>query len=321
MTTEDAIFELHRTYGPSKQMGAGAPSTERPHFFLVRTFLGEQDLAILFNTKRCRYQCRFCALPAKSSLERIAPNDILQQFLYVASEVKHCLGILDRLTIANEGSVLDCDTFGRNALHEIVGATRRLPRLRTIVIETRLEFVRSAELYELDVLSRKHLNILTGFETLDSRIRDEVLGKRETIAGFLGGLDEIARASASLTAYVLFKPSPEMSDASALQEARATIEFLRQEASSRGIPLTIRLNPMYSACDTPWARDAARLGSAYEPPRLSDVLALAKSVEQEGTRVYIGLTSEGLADPINTYRARSDFSSTVLKASIVSNMR
>jgi radical SAM enzyme (TIGR01210 family) len=314
----EQVQSLYRTYGPPKQMGTGSSEETEPHFFLHRSFLGEQDLAILFNTKRCRYQCKFCALPAKSSRTWIGAESVLRQFQHVITELRHSLGILHRLTIANEGSVLDATTFPRESLTDIVASTSNLPAMRKIVLESRLEFAEVQFLRMLSVRSGKRLDVLTGFETLDTDIRDRILGKREPVALFLSGLDAVARAGADLTAYVLFKPDPEMTDGDAVVEADRTMRFLRAECEQRDVRLTIRLNPMYVARGTDWARRAARL-PAYRPPNLDDVVGLATRHSAEGLPVYVGLTSEGLSERADTYRGRPEFSTRTLKAAIVSN--
>lgn len=314
----DHVQSLYRQFGPPKPMGSSAGAPDRPHFFLHRKFLGEQDLAILFNTKRCRYQCRFCALPDKSSLSWIGADHVLQQFTYVVDEVKHSLGVLDRLTIANEGSVLDATTFPAEALTGIVEAARVLPSLRKVVIETRIEFAQIDRLVQLRAASGKQIDVLTGFETLDTRIRDEILGKRETLSSFLSGLDRVAEAGAELTTYILYKPSPYMTDDDARTEAAASIDFVRAQCAQRAIPLIIRLNPMYVSRNTPWARLAESIPD-YRPPRLTDVVELAEQKRRNGARIYLGLTSEGLSDVDGTYRGREDFSPPLLKRAIVAN--
>jgi hypothetical protein len=315
---EQRLHTLYRTFGPAKQMGESAPSNDRPHFFLHRNFLGEQDLTVLFNTKRCRYQCKFCALPFKSSRDWITEEDVLAQFRYVLDESKHGLGVIERITIANEGSVLDETTYPAAALTQITAATRLLPRVRKLVLETRLEFLRVERLVEIGKISGKRLDILTGFETHNPDIRERVLGKRESLEVFNAGLDTLAATGAELTCYVLFKPDPTMDDSQAWTEAEASINYLQQACLARTIPLTIRLNPMYVAKGTAWARRAEAMQN-YQPPRLSDIVALAEKKRAEGLPVYLGLTSEGLSAQHNTYRGRNDFTTTLLKQAIIMN--
>src|SRR4051794_4797506 len=61
------VRRLYDAYGQRKPMGAASADPRRPHFFLLRTFRGQNDLLVILNTKRCQYQCHFCRLPAKSS--------------------------------------------------------------------------------------------------------------------------------------------------------------------------------------------------------------------------------------------------------------
>jgi radical SAM enzyme (TIGR01210 family) len=303
---------LYDTFGQRKEMGRPSPTLGMPHFFLLRTFLGENDLLVILNTKRCRYQCSFCTLTAKSSRTWVPDDQVVAQFRYVADELKHALSVVDRVTLSNEGSVLDQSTLGLAALDAIVEAIGGMRRVRRIELETRLEFVRPERLRELVALApRARLGILTGFETVDERIR-ALLRKRESLGSFLGGLDRLAETDASLTAYVLFKPDPEMSDASAVQEATDSIQFLAKECANRGLPLTVRLNPMYRASGSRWAR-WAESSSAYAPPRLTDVMRVAEEQAQQGVSVYIGLSTEGLAGDGGSYASRSDYSPRLVK--------
>ena len=307
------VAELYDTCGQRKAMGQSSPEFARPHFFLLRTFLAENDLLVIFNTKRCRYQCAFCRLPAKSIRSWVPDSDVLAQFRFVATEVRHALSVVDRVTLSNEGSVLDESTLGGGALREIMSAIGAMRRVRRIDLESRLGFVRPDWLRRLRAeVPRATLGVLTGFETLNEHIRDEVLVKRETLAEFLAGLDNVALAGAALTAHVLFKPDPQMSDNAAGIEAMETIQFLTAECGGRDIELTIRLNPMYRAAGSSWAA-AADATAGYAPPRLTDVIRVAEQAAKAGIRVYIGLSAEGLAGDGGTYRAREDYSPALIK--------
>jgi radical SAM enzyme (TIGR01210 family) len=303
---------LYDTYGQRKEMGNSSPSSRLPHFFLLRTFMGENDLLVILNTKRCRYQCTFCTLTAKSSRAWVPDDEVIGQFRHVMDELRHALSIIDRITLSNEGSVLDASTVGPAAIEAILGAIGCMRRVRHVELETRLEFLDPERLGSLAALvPRATLGVLTGFETLDERIRT-LLGKREPLPLFLAGLDRLAETAASLTAYVLFKPHPEMTDAEAVDEARASIQFLAKECANRNLPLTIRLNPMYRAVGSRWAR-LAEASPGYAPPRLTDLMLVAEEMAQRGTPVYIGLSTEGLADDSGSYVARADYSPRLIR--------
>lgn len=310
---EERVRELYDTFGQRKPMGHPEHDKRRPLFFLHRTFLGDQDLLFIFNTRRCRYQCDFCQVPAKSSKEYVPAEDIIAQFEYVITELKHSLSILTRVTLSNEGSVLDTETFPTEALLSIGRGIRELRLVRRIVLETRLEFVDPPVIELLREASPPSVvDVLAGFETLSPEIREGFLGKQESIDQFLAGLDMVRDCRCALTAYVLYKPSPYMTDAEAFSEAEASMDFLASECGKRQIPLTIRLNPMYAARGSPWAA-LARQNPAYAPPRLTDVMALAEKKANEGFATYIDLSSEGLDEAWGTYSAREDYSPALIK--------
>ena len=313
---------LYREYGPRKPMGRAAPSIDEPHYFLLRRFLRDNDLLVIFNTQRCRYQCSFCDLPKKASHEFIPATNIETQYAHVIREVRHALSILTKVTISNDGSVLDTETFPEEALLRIARAIREIRTVTTVAVETRLEFATPHLLKALRSQLGKHikLDVLTGFETADPAIRDEVLLKKEPLEEFLHGLDCITAAEASLTAYVLFKPSPDMTDDEAYDEAKRSIVYLASECKKRCIDLSIRLNPMYAAMQSRWARQAATI-DGYLPPRLTDCMHLAETVAKEGTPVYLGLSTEGLSDDRYTYKAREDYYPGLTRYALMFNER
>jgi radical SAM enzyme (TIGR01210 family) len=300
------VEKLFQHYGPSKPMAEPSTSDDQPNFFLTRKFLGEQDLLIIFRSRRCRYQCDFCDLPLKNPRALVSAESIVEQFAHVLSECRHALGLIDRITLSNDGSVLDDGTFPAVALGEIFAATSALKALRRVVVETRLEFVHADRLAELNALNpRVMIDVLTGFETHSEVIRDSVLRKREPLSTFLDGLDQVGAAGASLTAYVLYKPWWKMSNEQAWTEAEASVRFLQKQCQSRGIPLVVRLNPMYAAARSAWWT-RAQIDGGYEPPALADVFRFAKWCRQAGVPSYVGLSSEGLAAPGSEVRVRSD---------------
>lgn len=242
------------------------------------------------------------------------PGDcILAQFGYVVEELKHSLSVLDRITLSNEGSVLDARTFPQSALLEIASCISELRRIHILVLETRIEFVDPVFVRRIMKRApRVMVDILTGFETLDSRIRDEILGKKEPLGVFLNGLDKVKQLRSALTCFVLYKPDPVMTDEEAFVEAEKSIDFLGRECEKRSIPLTIRLNPMYMAKGSQWARRARSIPT-YQPPRLTDVMRLAEKKVEEGMSVYIGLSTEGLNAHGGSYVCREDYSQKLIK--------
>jgi len=318
MNSEEQVRQLYHEFGQRKQMGVPAPNTRMPHYFLHRTFTGENDLLIILNTKRCAYQCHFCQLPAKSTVAWVLAEDILAQFMYVMEEMKHSLSVLDRLTLSNEGSVLDPDTLPTEALLGIAKCTHELRRVQTLVLETRLEYLDERVIGQIRQLApRVKINILTGFETHNPGIRDKILFKRESLGQFQDGLERVASNHLDLTAYVLYKPSQTMTDAEAFLEADRSMEYLIEECKKRSISLTIRLNPMYAAEGSRWAQIAKKTPN-YSPPRLTDVMRLAETRERDGIRIYIGLSTEGLDDGSN-YQSREDYLPTLLKQVMLFN--
>lgn len=308
------VGNLYDSLGQKKPMGRPAAHPDLPHYFLHRTFLGENDLLIIFNTKRCRYQCHFCTLPAKCQKSAPSSASIVLQFTHVLGEMKHSLSVLDRLTFSNEGNMLDADTFPNDALYEIATGIGEMRRLSTLVLETRLKFVDVNVVRKLQfMIPRVRIDILAGFETHSPYIRNAILGKNENLGEFERGLDAVAASGATLSAYILYKPDPEMSDEDAFFEAKVSIDYIAAECKRRNIPINcIRINPMYAARGSRWAEEAKKIPE-YKPPKLTDVMRLAEAKSQDGLRIYIGLSTEGQDEPGCSYHSREDYSPRLIR--------
>jgi len=289
-----------------------SPSSKKPSFFLLRKFIGLNDLLIIFHSKKCKYKCNFCNLNNYNSDFFIPSSDLLEQFIYVVSEVKHSLHLIDCITFSNNGSVLDESTFPFETLVEIVKSLKRIKSLKKIVLETRFEFISQNK---LNILSKVNNNVkfdlLVGFETLDNNIRTKILGKNESFHTIRKSLDIINKLDAMVTAYILFKPSPFMDDKEAFEEAERTFKFLKYECNVvRAIPLIIRVNPVYASINTPWGKMAMSYGK-YLPPKITDILRFARKILQSGIPAYIGLSDEGLSD--FSYKCREDYNRKVIR--------
>jgi len=222
-------------------------------------------------------------------------------------------------TLSNDGSILDTSTFPTEALLTIARCSKKLKNVRRLVLESRLEFIETDVIKAIQASNPNAIvNILTGFETLDITIRDRILYKRETLEQFLAGLDKVAECRSELTAYVLYKPSYLMTDEEAIIEAETSIDFLVSETNKRGVPLTIRLGTMYAPRHSKWAKKAFATPT-YQPPRLTDVLKVVERKSSKGLKIYIGLSTEGLADDKNSYLVREDYSKELLRKAIRNN--
>jgi hypothetical protein len=108
------------------------------------------------------------------------------------------------------------------------------------------------------------LDITTGFETQDERILNEVLGKRLSKAGFEKKVALLGRHGVGLTAYVMLKPDPKMTEHEGVHEAVMSAEYLHNLGKRTGTRIMVYVNPTYAAKGSVLAREMRRLH--YHPP-------------------------------------------------------
>ena len=125
-----------------------------------------------------------------------------------------------------------------------------LPELRVVSIESRPEFVETAELeFIARVLAEGDtptlLEIATGFEAFDDHIRNEIFDKGLSLAAFEQLVEKIAPFGYHLKCYFMQKPVPGMTDAEAVEDIHRAIEYLGQIAVKYGVAVNMHLNPTY----------------------------------------------------------------------------
>jgi len=296
--------QIYKLYGQSKSM----ETKDEPCYFLQRNFKGDQDLLIIFKTLPCRAHCKFCNLSDREWTDGMSITD---QFAYVVNQLKHSLSVLNRVTLSNNGSILDFETVSLPKIMEVVQAITQIRNISTIVLETDLKYIEKSLLRDLQQISGKvRLNILAGFETLNENIMLETLGKHRTKAEFERQLDVLAEAGCDFTSYILFKPSQFMTDNEAYEEAKRSAYYLIEECEKRKLKLTLRINPMFAAHGSEW-KVLAEQTSSYSPPRISDVFSLALELDK-CVPTYLGLSTENKSEEWGSYRVHPDFTRNLL---------
>lgn len=274
----------------------------RPALFWFQESTEGPILFVVFYTQACRWsRCLGCNLPSKMSQHHVGYRDLMAQIdhLFAHPEVAARSESLRKVIVSNNGSVLDEATFSSTALIYLIAKLNlHLPRLAVLSLETRVEYVDTAE---LEFISRAlqegetptSLELAIGFEAFDERLRNQIFRKGLTLAQFETLCRTAAKYRFRLKCYFMQKPVPGMTDADGIRDIHLAIEYLAQQARACGVALNLHLNPTYVAYGTV-LEDQFRRGE-YTPPRLVDVAHAALPAEGQPLTVFLGLSDEGLA--------------------------
>ncbi|MBI5077150.1 hypothetical protein HZB94_02105 [Candidatus Falkowbacteria bacterium] len=296
-------------------------SNDRPSMMWFQESHEGLILFIVFYTQACRWsRCTACNLPSLCSRFHVGYKDIRKQIDWVFAQelVMNQREKIRKVIVSNNGSVLDQETFSSNALmYFTLMANEHLPNMAVLSIETRTEYVESAE---LEFLSRAikegdtptELELAVGFEIFDDHFRNDVFNKGLRKEIFEKLARNMAEYQFRLKVYMMQKPIVEMSDAQAIfdigQAAQYFGSIVRQHRDSgtgkARLKIDMHLNPTYVARGTPL--EQAFLRGDYSPPRLRHVAYAALAVEKEPISVYIGLDDEGLAVPGGSFLRPED---------------
>lgn len=259
-------------------------------------------LFIVFYSQACRWsRCLGCNLPSKSSKQHVDFKSLLAQIDAVFSdpEVQKRAATLNKVIFSNNGSVLDEKTFSSTALiYFIAQVNLHFPKLSTLSLETRVEYV---DMAELEFIARAltegqtptTLELAIGFEVFDDTIRNDVFYKGLTLKMFEKLCRMVAQHKFHLKCYFMQKPVPGMTDSEAIEDIRHAIDYLDEQAEKHGVTINMHLNPTYAAVGTPLALHFK--SGDYAPPKLIDVATAALHAEDKGISIFLGLSDEGLA--------------------------
>ena len=259
-------------------------------------------LFIVFYTQACRWsRCLGCNLPSKVSQGHISYKSLMAQIDNVIADpgVRSRRLAIQKVIVSNNGSVLDEDTFSSTALMYLIAQLNlNMPNLSILAMETRPEYV---DLAELEFIARAlaegetptQLELAVGFEAFDNHVRNDIFDKGLSLEAFEGMVRKMSPYGYHLKCYYMQKPIPGMSDAEAVADIQAAIDYLGRVANEHGIHINMHLNPTYVAAGT--ALETAFWEGRYTPPLLEDVAEAARHAREKSTSIFIGLSDEGLA--------------------------
>lgn len=286
---------------------------DEPLSVVVRHVFGVLELVVVFYTKRCRYQCSFCTLPLTSAYSDVSFDDVKAQLGRAFEFAGADAATIGQISLGNEGSILDDRTFPREQREYVLQRCAGLGAVEEVVLETRGEFVNERALDDLlEWIAPAQLTLKIGLESADTDIRNRILRKRMDLRSFESVVRLLGRKGVGLASYVLIKADPSHSDDAGKADAVATCEYLKTLCRDSGTRLALRVNAMYRAANSPWARWAEQQG--WTPPSIFDLAEVMQTVLDEDVQVYAGLSEEGLATPDGHYEVRDDFEQWALTA-------
>jgi len=257
-----------------------------PLYHGTRVILGLYDLVASFKTNKCPHSCTFCSLPSMSKETDVSREQLIQQVDWLFQRYSSELEKLEQLTVRNEGSVLSARQFHPESLDYLIAQLGAMPRLKKLSLETRLEYVTGRRLQGImeSMGSGIELDLTVGFETQDEYILNTILGKNLNKDTFEKKVALLGRNGVSLTAYVMLKPAPRMSEQEGVEEAMKSIDYLSCLSRRHGTKLTIYLNPTYAAKGSKLAAEMESAG--YLPPSIDSLSYAVAEAEKKGIRIY-----------------------------------
>ncbi|MEK6960950.1 MAG: hypothetical protein AABX47_07300 [Nanoarchaeota archaeon] len=258
----------------------------KPLYHGTRQILGLYDLVVSFKTNRCSHSCNFCQYSMMSEETTVSKDQLIKQIEWMLTEYDSELRRLEQISVRNEGSVLNPRQFYPEALDYLITRVGDLPLLKKLHLETRLEYASEARLRELTgaIGPGIKLELAVGFETQDEHIRNTVLGKKLNLAIFEERVGLLGRQGVSLTAYVMLKPDPQMSEQEGIQEALKSVDYLADLCRRSETNLTIYVNPVFAAKGSKLAIEMELKG--YTSPTRESINTVMAEANKKDIKIY-----------------------------------
>jgi radical SAM enzyme (TIGR01210 family) len=260
-------------------------------------------LFIVHYTQLCGYKvCAGCALPDVSARSFIGPHQIIAQtnYAYQTLLTPAEKTSIRTIILSNNGSVFDEPTFPEAArLHAVVTAASELSGLKLVSLETRTQYLNSANLSGVQNALRQvrkdvAYEAAIGVEIFDETLRNRHMQKGLSTKALERAAELLAAHGGGLRCYFMLKPLPEMTEAAALEDIERGMDYLEGLAQRFALPVTMHLNPTYAAVGTNLEK-AFREGR-YTPPDLRQLEAMLVRRGGSGRlRLVLGLNDEGLS--------------------------
>ncbi len=275
----------------------------RPIQYWTDNMIGGKVAFIVYFSPPCTFrQCLGCALPDLSSESVIRPYDLIEQTDYVFHRAisEEELSDIRTLVISNNGSVLDEPTFPQSVLlHAVQVALAKMPRLHTVSLETRAEFISPTKLeavanaIRLSGREDVSFEISLGVEIFDEKLRNRIMKKGLSNRAMVTAVEQIGTARGKLRCYFMYKGVPGMSDLEAFADLKQAIGFFDELSVEFNTPVLLHVNPTYAAVGTDL--ELALKSGRFTPPDLNLLVGSLKQLSTGRVKLHFGLNDEGLA--------------------------
>lgn len=235
--------------------------------------------------------CLNCGHPTAAAGRPVTSGEIVAQIDSALEDTGGELDEINQVRIHGDGSFLSPAEVPREAAYTVAERLKKLPRLHTITMETRLDLVERDLPHILTVrsllLPDKRLEVALGLESASEFVRNVVFRKGSLhkcdIDRVLGIL---ADSDVDVLLYVFIKPAL-LTEAEAIFDAVRTVFFVHSIAArAPHVRWTAALQPSFVQSDTFLSWLYAR--GAFVPPYLWSVLEIIKRSAQGPAFVHLG---------------------------------
>ena len=172
--------------------------------------------------------CTFCGFYNATNFgEKISDEDYVQQIRSTIESQEIVFSEYPIVCLYNEGSMLDEEEIGFDALIDIFKTLERQDSVKKLVIEARIEDITEEKLLRMKQVSSKDLEIAVGFESANEMIRDLCINKNFLQADFEKIVQLCASMKISIVPLLIIKP-PYLTELEAIEDYVASLVYLEQ---------------------------------------------------------------------------------------------
>lgn len=272
-------------------------------FWIYDSFVGKGLFLVLYSPK-CRYaKCAGCNLPTLSSSTGLTTQeDIYKQadFVLDNSVSKSEKKTIKEVILSNNGNMFDTKTMPiLSLLHIVNTCINKLPNLKKLTFESRLEYlkeypldslIQTVELHNKDI----QLEIAVGFEIFDENYRNTYYKKNLSFKMIEESMLLFSKFNIAVKFYLMFKSIPGLSLEDSITDVNNAAQYFSNLSKKYNIKINMHISPTYVATGT--ALEEEYKNGNYDPPSIFDIKKLYETLNiYENISYYISMNDEGLS--------------------------
>ena len=253
-------------------------------------------LTFILRTPPCAYnKCAMCGFDNNASCS-VTHENIVRQYQEGIKAID--LRGVKKLDFPTAGSFYNDDEMSPESREYLFKEAAKLPEVKHVQVETRVDYLTLEKVVESQkqLRSDQKLELAIGLESANDKIRNNVLHKGLSRAGYEHFADICQETRSRMRSYILVG-SPTLTESEVMEDAVETARYVYEVANARGVEACLALKPMFIPKGTEIEKQFE--DGKYKLPTLWSVIESIKRItklkQYQPNSIWVGMYDENLS--------------------------